>query len=139
MGFTRRDEVRVALTRATNSAGTVFDRDIYFSVLALAWILLLPILAVPAIAIGYLVDVLANVRAGAGTATSVTFIAAFCLTGGADAFLRLLLVSLGERRYKRRHWTADRQVRAILRLSAVTEITLPMQLALGIFFAWRFG
>jgi len=124
---TRRPEVREAIESALKPSGNLWDFEIYFTALALAWILLLVALVAASALVGSALS-LVHVPSRAWTASAITWIATFCLIGGVDAWLRLVVVSRGIRHFERNRLKEDERTRRLQSLSTVArDFTLAIQ------------
>ncbi|HVU77354.1 MAG TPA: hypothetical protein VHC67_07215 [Gaiellaceae bacterium] len=74
-----------------------------------------------------------------GTSSDVAvfvFGSAFCITGAADALWRNILVWAARTRYRREDRTCSDQTRRLMRIAAVPDGTVLLQVGAGILFAW---
>jgi YD repeat-containing protein len=131
---TRRPEMRAALERVFTPEVTLWDCNIYFTALALAWIQLFVVL-------GLLVIVVAAVSAQVDVGTrsegakAITFVGAFCLTGSIDAWWRLCLSWIGAGRLDRQRLRDGKTTLRLRRIATVPNhylITLQVAVAVGL-------
>ncbi|HST14729.1 MAG TPA: hypothetical protein VLJ44_07765 [Gaiellaceae bacterium] len=105
---------------------------VYEYAVAVAWFLLMPVLGlfcIGAIALAAYV----GQREAEGAVTRVLYFAtAFCLVGGLDAAWRTWLVQLARRRYRRNGRAFDSPVRRLMKVAAINDLTLALQVAAGI-------
>jgi hypothetical protein len=105
---------------------------------ALAWIMIMPWLAVLCVGVTYLLHRLDGDRGNHIGVGIILFVAVFCLVGAADAAWRYYLLMAVRHHYRSAQGQLNRS-NPVVRLASRNGTTVLIQIAFGAFFAWRFS